>query len=89
MALHKLKLLSQSITRGLWYMEEIADENHFDLDFEEIVSNRHKGYGSEHLFTLIDPYLDPTKLCIYLELYPGLDEKEYPEPEPDEIETGQ
>lgn len=70
-------------------MEEMAEANLLDLDFAEIALNRHKGYGSDHPFTLIDPYLNPTKLRIYLDLYPGLDEKEYPEPEPDEIETGQ
>ena len=69
-------------------MEEMAEAN-LHLNFKDIISNRHKGYGSDHPITLIDPYVNPTKLRIYLDLYPGLHEKEYPKPEPDEMETGQ
>ena len=72
LALHKMKLLSQSITCALWYMEGVAEANLLDLDFKEIVSNRHKGYGPDHPFTLIDPYVNPTKLRIYLDLYPRI-----------------
>jgi len=70
-------------------MERVAEANILDLNFKEILSNRHKSYGPDHPFTLIDPYVNPTKLRIYLDLYPGLNEKEYPEPELDVIETGQ
>jgi hypothetical protein len=35
-ALHKLKLLLQSITCALWYMEGIAKANLLDLNFKEI-----------------------------------------------------
>ena len=87
-ALHELKLLSQSITCVLWYMEEMAKVN-LHVNFKDIISNCPKGYGSDHPITLIDPYVNSTKLCIYLDLYPGLHEKGYPKPEPDEMETGQ
>ena len=74
-------------------MEEMAEDKHPNLNVEEIVSNRHKRYTSDydHPFTLIGPYVDRTKLCVYLDLYPGLDEMECSaeqDSEMDEIETG-
>ena len=47
--------------------------------FKELAANR---YGPDHPWTWICPYLDPAKLHIYLDCYPGLSEMKvglYPE----------
>lgn len=41
---------------------------------EELATSRHKFYGPDHPWAWIRPYLDPTKLRIYLDCYPGLSE---------------
>ena len=41
---------------------------------EELTANRHKYYGPDHPWTWIRPYLDPAKLHVYLDCYPGLTE---------------
>ena len=41
---------------------------------EELATNHHKYYGPDHPWAWICPYLDPAKLHVYLDCYPGLSE---------------
>lgn len=72
MLIKALNLLSFRISRGLEYMEGDAMKNHTPVDFEGVVLDRHAEYGRDHPYRLIRPFLDPTRLHIYFDSFPGL-----------------
>jgi len=60
----------------LGYSEDVARAHHPQLDLEGIAKSLHKSYGESHSFTLIRPYLNLAMLHVYLDQYPGLDDRE-------------
>ena len=68
-----LAAVSKDVSILLRNLELCAQRRGFSREkFEEIVANRHKRYGPDHPWTWIRPYLDPAKLHVYLDCYPGL-----------------
>ena len=66
---------SQYVSTVLCDLEHRAQLGGFTYGkLEELAANRHKYYGPGHLWTWIHPYLDPAKLHVYLDCYPGLSE---------------
>ena len=56
---------------------EDATENNTALGLRDIVLDCHKAYGRDHPYHLIRPFLNPTKLRIYFDWFPGLSELAY------------